>query len=87
MRDIRQHPTFEEYSSRSRWSYQTTYRNWKMEVQDSGAFARFYEMIEAEALRRCRMTKMTANAFRTSPTVVMYALYLELKERFEEVEE
>lgn len=87
MRDIREYPTFEEYRSGSKSSYQTDYSNWSEGVQTSRAFTRFCEMIEAEAARRCRMTKMTPNALRTAPKWVMYSLYLELKERFEEEDE
>jgi hypothetical protein len=46
------------------------------------------EHIEGEALKRCRMVRTTPNKFKVSgPQNVLYSLYLELKERFEEEDE
>ena len=88
MRDIRKAPSWDEvrreYAS---WTYTSKYALLENRRQDEWAFKRFFEMIEAESLRRCRMTKRTANKFTCRQNAVLYSLYLELKERFEEVEE
>lgn len=52
------------------------------------AFHRLMTLIEDEVRRRCSMSKRTVNAFRNcSSQTVLFNLYLELKERFEEEED
>lgn len=89
MRDIRKAPTWDEVRMQfPRWNHHNQVSRLYQYRDDAHAFERLMEHIDAEVLKRCRMVRTTPNKFRTSGTTnVLYSLYLELKERFEEVDE